>query len=181
MARKRPRVGTAGRTGRPAASALRVLLVSALCGLAGCALSDDAAETPSPARPPMSCTRLYTYAPGFLVVDVAAGSSVILNPEIREFPVFCSAADAHAHLVGMVSMGHLPRGDWSVYALEGGPNLAVEKAPGEYALAAPAQLAEWIADTEYNPGSLVPEANLPDPGDAAGPQAGADPASPPAP
>ena len=115
-----------------------------LASLSACAGSNAKDETAAALAPKQQCATLYTYAPGFLMMDVAAGSDVILTPGAREFPVFCSAKEANAHLSAMVSSSRLPRGDWAVFSLNGGTELAMEKKPGQMTLAKEAILKEWI-------------------------------------
>lgn len=128
-------------------AATRLTLAVLCLALSACSLTDSH-DDELPAVQSVTCDRLYTYAPGFLIMDLAAGSDVSLNPGLREFPVFCSAAEAQRHLVTMVSMDRLPRGDWAVYALNGGGELACARSPDQYVLAKPASLAEWIPDRD---------------------------------
>lgn len=127
-------------TVRRALRAAACLLV--LTGLSSCASREPAPEIPGPSAP---CDTLYTYAPGFLVVDLAAGSDVFLDPGARDFRVYCSADDAWNDLVSQVSARRLPRGDWAIYSLKGGyADLGRADAPGVYKLARVGRLAEWI-------------------------------------
>ena len=82
-------------------------------------------------------------------VEVVAGFDV-LGPADREFPVFCSAKEAHASLVARVSQGLLPRGDWQIFRLKGGyKELGTARGPGNYVLRTPARLAEWCPEQSY--------------------------------
>lgn len=128
---------------------LLACLLPALLFSSGCAR--EAQVTPSPVSGPETpCETLYTFAPGFLVVDLAAGSDIFLDPAAREFPVFCSTKEAHASLVARVSQGLLPRGDWQIFRLKGGyKELGTARGPGNYVLRTPARLAEWCPEQSY--------------------------------
>ncbi len=140
-------VGRAGRALRGAALTLCAML-------AGCAAAESGPEPAKTALAPSpACPRLYTYAPGFLMVDVAAGSHVTLNPGLRRFPVFCSADQAYAYLVGAVSSGLVPRGDWLIYSLSGGLELARQESADMMILARPARLTDWFPERTLNAGS----------------------------
>ncbi len=136
-------------------SALTLRAVPAMCVavltlLSGCAAKEPEHADTTPQVSSAACPRLYTWAPGFLVVNVAAGSEVTLNPAVRDFPVFCSPAEADRQLVTLVSAGLLPRGDWVIYELDGGIELARQPAPGRLLLNRPARLASWLSDRELS-------------------------------
>ncbi len=109
----------------------------------------NAKDEPGPKGPAQHCDKLYTYAPGFLMIDVAAGSDVILMPKSREFAVFCSAKEAKDHLRSKISSHELPDGDWGIYALNGGTELAMETAEGRLQLARDAKLSEWVEKPDF--------------------------------
>ncbi len=119
-----------------------------LCAMfAGCAAATpdpEPSETAALESSPL-CRKLYTYAPGFLMVDVTAGSHVTLNPGLRDFPVFCTAQQAYDYLVDAIATGRVPHGDWLVYSLNGGLELARETSPGNLLLARPARLTDWFS------------------------------------
>ncbi len=125
---------------RAATSLSRALV---LC-LALCALSACAGQKPEPApAPTQTCSKLYTYAPGFLVMELAAKSDIFVDPAAREFPVFCSADKAHEDLILRVSAGRLQRGDWEIYGLNGGTELGCTRSDGRMLLCKPAQIVDW--------------------------------------
>ncbi len=130
------------RTSFPAVFKTLFLFCLAL-GLSACA-GMHAKDVPEPKSPAKHCDRLYTYAPGFLMIDVAAGSDVILMPKTRQFPVFCSAKEAGDHLRSQISSHEMPEGDWGIYALNGGTELAMETPDGQLLLAKDAKLSEWV-------------------------------------
>ncbi len=131
-----------------AAVFLPCLLLTLLLS-SGCAREAQVAQKNIPG-PSVPCDILYTYAPGFLVVDLAAGSEIFLDPAVREFPVFCSAKEAHASLVARVSQGLLPRGDWQIFRLKGGyTELGTARGPNIYVLRTQARIAEWCTEKAY--------------------------------
>lgn len=111
--------------------------------LTGCAAKTDE-EVVQPARPDTPCEKLYTYAPGFLVMELAAGSDIFVDPAARDFPVFCTKEDALNHVLVMVSSGKLPRGDWEVYGLNGSyAELGCSRENGGFYLCKPARIVDW--------------------------------------
>ncbi len=130
-------------------SVFRTLILSCFAlGLSACA-GMHAKDVPEPKAPVQHCDKLYTYAPGFLMIDVAAGSDVILMPKTRQFPVFCSAKEAREHLRSKISSHQMPDGDWGIYALNGGTELAMETPEGQLLLAKDAKLSEWIEKPDF--------------------------------
>lgn len=141
MARARPR------------RALAAVLAGSLA-LAACA---GRAHLPLQAPvPPVDCAALYVVAPGNYIIDLAEGSAVLLDPGVREFPLFCGPDTAAQALAAGVAEGRLPAGDWRVYRLEGGfADLVQEAEPGgpsPYALARKARLADWVDENEQGGG-----------------------------
>ena len=111
--------------------------------LTGCAAKTDEGVV-QPARPDTPCDKLYTYAPGFLVMELAAGSDIFVDPAARDFPVFCTKEDALNHVLVMVSSGKLPRGDWEVYGLNGSyAELGCSRENGGFYLCKPARIVDW--------------------------------------
>ena len=124
----------------------RTAALAALLALAGCGPSAGPADEPAPAAGPApgTCERVYTFAPGNFIVDIAAGSVVAMNPGTREFPVFCTAREARDAVDARVSAGRLPEGDWRVYLLEGTfEDIGAVKGPGRYVLGRRARLVDW--------------------------------------
>lgn len=127
------------RDGAPRRLAGLCACLLAAAGLAACAKS-PAPEADAPSR--LSCERLYTRAPGYLVVELAAGSDIFLTPTAQPFPVHCTPEDAHRALLLDASSGKIPRGDWQIYALNGGSELACVQ-DGRDILCKPAKIVEW--------------------------------------
>lgn len=98
--------------------------------------------------PPQDCPALYVAAPGNYIVDLAGGAAVVLDPSVREFPLFCAPDSAARALEAEQQAGRLPPGDWRVYRLEGSFAELVQPAeaggPSPYALARRARLADWV-------------------------------------
>ena len=134
----------------PRAPRVRRLAALALAlglGLAGCGGARETVPLQAPV-PPEDCAALYVVAPGNFIVDLAGGAAVLLEPSVREFPLFCSPATAKAALEAGQDAGRLPQGDWRVYRLEGSFAELVQPAepggPSPYALARRARLADWV-------------------------------------
>ncbi len=125
-----------------------VLLAWALFLLSSCAGKEpEPAPAPAPIDASRACPRLHVYAPGWLIVNLSAGAEVFLEPQLQDFPVFCSPEEARADLVLRVSSGRLPRGDWQVYALEGKPSELAKPAGSGWQLSGRAKIAEWCPET----------------------------------
>lgn len=131
----------------PRAPALAGLFLAGALALAGCGGGHQPLPLQAPV-PPEDCATLYVVAPGNFIVELAGGAAVMLEPSVREFPLFCSPATAQAALAADREAGRLPEGDWRVYSLEGSfAELVQEGAPGgpsPYALARRARLADWV-------------------------------------
>lgn len=117
--------------------------------LAACAGSGPTAPRPAqPPVPPEDCATLHVVAPGNFIIDLASGADVVLDPSVREFPLFCGPDTAARALEAALASGRLPAGDWRVYRLEGGFDDLVQTAepggPSPYALARQARLADWV-------------------------------------
>ena len=129
---------------RRTAGRSRLLRLAVLCACLLPALFLGAcAKGPSKAPSGLSCVRLYTRAPGYLVVELAADSDILLTPAATPFPVHCTSDAAREALLVDVSLGNIPRGDWQIYALDGGSELACEK-DGRNVLCIPAKIVEWV-------------------------------------
>lgn len=111
-----------------------LLAVFALASLCACA----AREAQQPAGP--DCDTFYVILPGNFIVDLAAGSKVILDPSAQEFALFCTAKAAGEALENVQ-----PAGDWRIYRLDGesGAGLAARSGNG-YVLARPAEVVDWL-------------------------------------
>ena len=137
---------------RPRRARLAALLTLALgLALTACGGGREGAPRQEPV-PPGDCAALYVVAPGNYIIDLAEGSSVLLDPGVREFPLFCSPGAAARALEAAQDSGRLPGGDWRVYRLEGGFAELVQEAepggPSAYALARKARLADWVGGEE---------------------------------
>ena len=133
----------------------------ALAALVACclALAACAGRQHLPLQAPVApedCAALYVVAPGNYIIDLAEGSAVVLDPGVREFPLFCGPDTAAEALAAEVNEGRLPAGDWRVYRLEGGFTDLVQEAepggPSPYALARKARLADWVDAKEQGGG-----------------------------
>ena len=129
--------------------AARVTLALALAP--GLALAACAGRAHLPLQAPVApedCAALYVVAPGNYIVDLAGGAAVVLDPSVREFPLFCAPGTAAKALAAERDAGRLPPGDWRVYRLEGGFAELAQPAetggPSPYALARRARLADWM-------------------------------------
>ncbi len=125
-----------------------LLLCCLFLSLSACA-GVHARDEAGPKAPSRQCDRLYTYAPGFLMIDVTAGSDVILMPKTRQFAVFCSVKEAKDHLRSKILSHEVPNGDWGIYALNGGTELTMETPDGALVLAKDAKLSEWIEKPDF--------------------------------
>lgn len=141
----KPMPGPDGR--RPTVAA--ALALAASLALAACAGSGPAApQSVQPPVPPEDCATLHVVAPGNFIIDLASGAEVVLDPSVREFPLFCGPDTAAQALKAALASGRLPAGDWRIYRLEGGFTDLVQTAepggPSPYALARQARLADWV-------------------------------------
>lgn len=137
-----------GPDGRIPAVAAALALAASLA-LAACAGSGPVAPRPvQPPVPPEDCATLHVVAPGNFIIDLASGAEVVLDPSVREFPLFCGPDTAAQALKAALASGRLPAGDWRIYRLEGGFTDLVQTAepggPSPYALARQARLADWV-------------------------------------
>ena len=92
------------------------------------------------------CLEAWTYAPGNFVLDVAEGADVFLVPEVQDFPLFCSAAQARSALHKGIANGDLPEanGGWAIYRVEGVfHDIARPVGCENYVLKRQARLADW--------------------------------------
>ncbi|MBD5538633.1 MAG: SON protein [Desulfovibrio sp.] len=134
--------------GRALTAAFALAAALALTACAG-------GRQPAPVQPPVppeDCAALYVVAPGNYILDLAEGSAVLLDPGVREFPLFCAPETAAKALEAGRDAGRIPAGDWRVYRLEGGFAELVQPAgpdsPSPYALARRARLADWVNGEE---------------------------------
>lgn len=134
----------------------RALAAVLACWLAPAACAGHAHLPLQAPVPPEDCAALYVVAPGNYIIDLAEGSAVLLDPGVREFPLFCGPDTAARALAADVAEGRLPAGDWRIYRLEGGfADLVQEAEPGgasPYALARKARLADWVDGNEQGGG-----------------------------
>lgn len=138
-------------------SLLLPILLLGLC-LAACAGKSQPQEDAAPQAPPPAssqsageggqypCLEAWTYAPGNFVLDVAEGADVFLVPEVQDFPLFCSAAQARTALHDGIARGDLPEanGGWAIYRVEGVfHDIARPTGYENYVLKRQARLADW--------------------------------------
>lgn len=91
-----------------------------------------------PQEPP---ARLFVILPDNYVIDLAAGSEIIIDPSAQEFALFPSAAAAAKALA---TAENLP-GSWGVFEIAGDPaEIARPRGSGEYVLIKAAQVREWV-------------------------------------
>lgn len=111
---------------------MRIFLLALMLLCAACARHAPPAQA--------DCPALYTILPDNFIIDVAAGSQVMLNPAADKFPLFCSPAEAKKAL----AKGDLPK-NWRVYSLEGSfADIGGIADNGQYMLAAPALVKDWV-------------------------------------
>lgn len=68
--------------------------------------------------PPEGCAQAYTILPGNFVIDLAAGSEVMLNASAQEFVLYCNEKDARQALQLAKKQGQISdESDWRIYLL----------------------------------------------------------------
>lgn len=87
-------------------------------------------------------------------MELAAGSDIFLTPAAAPFPVYCTRDAALEALLLDASLGNIPRGDWQLYALDGGSERACTR-NGRNVLCKPAKIVEWVP---HEP--VVPDARI---------------------
>lgn len=108
----------------------KFLFLVLLCFLYGCA--GKTGQESGAAVPPPDCPKLFVILPGNYIIDVAAGSEVILNPDFHEFAAFCDAKNAFDALELAKKENRLPAGeDWRVYTLAGNGAELVKQCNGD--------------------------------------------------
>lgn len=127
------------------------LVLAVSLALAACVGTTPPAQAPVPAE---DCATLYVVAPGNFIIDLAGGADVVLDPAVREFPLFCGPHTAANALAAAQDSGRLPEGAWRVYRLEGTFADLVQPAepggPSPYALARQARLTDWVSGEKKN-------------------------------
>lgn len=124
------------------------------CALAlalwGLLLSACAREVPPPPAAPMpECATAYVYAPGNFIVEIASGATVVLDPAIHDFPLFCTPGEARTALERALDEGRLPAGDWRIYLVEGDfRELACRLEAGGFGLKRMAPIIDWVGEGE---------------------------------
>lgn len=111
-------------------------LCLALCliFLFSCSAKKEAAEPASQSA--------WVILPGNFIIDVAAGSRVVLNPQRQDFLVFDSTQKARKALDG-VDAGQAE--EWRIYRLDGTfAELARPCGNGQHCLSVPARVTDWI-------------------------------------
>ncbi len=112
-----------------------LLLLLLLIWTGGCASRQPQEE------PKEDCAGAFVILPGNFIIDLAAGATVLVDPSVQDFALFCTPAQAQEALAHVQ-----PPGDWRVYELAGDPaELAKPQANGPYLLSRPAQVKDWLA------------------------------------
>lgn len=92
------------------------------------------------------CDNPYVVLPGNYIIDLAAGSEVILNPDIHNFALFCDATEARQTLQNDLETGRVRKeNDWRVYRLEGNTaKIGRNCGNNQTCLNEPAKIIEWL-------------------------------------
>lgn len=92
------------------------------------------------------CENPYVVLPGNYIIDLAAGSEVILNPDIHNFALFCDAAEARRTLQNDLDAGRVRKeSDWRVYRLQGEmARIGRNCGHNQTCLNEPAKIIEWM-------------------------------------
>ena len=124
-------------------------------GLGACApasqpqLIDPAQPEPSYPGPSEPCDKVYTFAPGSFIVELAPDSEneVVLEPSQAEFRLFCTPEAARAYVDKGMAEGTIQKGDWKIYQLQGSySEIGKAKAPSEYILAKQTVMVDWVRE-----------------------------------
>ncbi len=110
-----------------------------------------ARETPAPPpdTPMPQCATAYVYAPGNFIIDIASGATVVLDPAIHDFPLFCTPAEARTALHNALEAKLLPAGDWRIYLVEGDfQELACRLESGGFGLKRMAPIIDWVSEKQ---------------------------------
>ncbi|MBR4747521.1 MAG: SON protein [Desulfovibrio sp.] len=124
-------------------------------GLCACAPSNQP-QLIDPAQPEQTfpgpeepCDKVYTFAPGSFIVELAPDSEneVVLEPSLAEFRLFCTPEAARAYVDKGMAEGTIQKGDWKIYQLQGSySEIGKAKAPGEYILAKQTVMVDWVRE-----------------------------------
>lgn len=93
-----------------------------------------------------SCENPFVVLPGNYIIDLAAGSEVILNPDIHNFALFCDASEARQILDNDLREGRIPKNsDWKIYRLQGNMNeISRQCGKNQLCLDKSAKILEWL-------------------------------------
>lgn len=118
---------------------MRLPILALACILAACA-----PKSGTGIQAPPDCPGAHVILPGNFIIDLAAGSELVLNPAVQEFALFCKPEEAERAL--RESAQNLPQGgDWRVYRLEGKfSDLARPCGEGGFCLGRPARVEDWL-------------------------------------
>lgn len=120
----------------------RYFLIAVSVMLSACAAEKGYIEPA--ALQPVGCEKLYTYAPGNYIVDIAGGEDVIIDPAAQDFHLYCTASDARLALEKELQEGRLENGDWKIYMVEGtSDEVAVYSRKDGYMLNRMTALIDW--------------------------------------
>ena len=123
------------------------LLLLALTLFTACGKAPSAPQAEAQAPMP-DCQTAYVYAPGNFIIDIAGGATVVLDPAVHDFPLFCTPGEASAALENELAAGRLPGGDWRIYLVEGSfSELACPLEQGGYGLKRMAPIVDWVTES----------------------------------
>lgn len=120
-------------------------MIRPLLFLAFALLISACASASAPEPAPLPSGGAYVVLPGNYIIDLEAGSEVVLNPEAGEFVLFKSPREAAESIRREVSATRLEEGDWRVYKLK--DDFAVLGHPcgrDRYCLARESIVEDWI-------------------------------------
>ena len=125
-----------------------VLLLLAVLTTALITACSKTQPVPSASKQVMpDCQSVYVYAPGNFIIDIAGGSTVVLDPAVHDFPLFCTPGEARTALDNEIALGRLQGGDWRIYLVEGTfQDLAYPLEEGGYGLKRMAPIVDWVTE-----------------------------------
>jgi hypothetical protein len=145
----------------------KLLLAGAMAfGLCACAPSNQP-QLIEPAQPEQTfpgpeepCDKVYTFAAGSFIVELAPDSEneVVLEPSLAEFRLFCTPESARAYVDKGMADGTLQKGDWKIYQLQGSySEIGKAKAPGEFILAKQTVMVDWVREAPQSRAKAKPK------------------------
>ncbi|MBQ7617997.1 MAG: hypothetical protein IJS50_03905 [Desulfovibrio sp.] len=106
--------------------------------------SEEASEKTSPQTEMSStCSEAWILGPSHLLVELAAGNEVFLDPSQHDFPLYCSENEAQAKAQSLLAQGKIKPESVVLYKLKGdGESLAKMEGKQRF-LAREAALETW--------------------------------------